>query len=151
MKEVVGDIWEFHRQGNWIVIPTNGTVKSNGDAVMGKGIALEAKRRFPDIPRMLGFQLRTMSNPPEPTDVGHNIFTFPTKYDWRQKSSPELIEKSCRLLVKLISVHPWLYKPPIYLPRVGCDNGRLNWKDVKPILEKYLDDRFIVVSREVRQ
>ena len=31
----------------------------------------------------------------------------------------------------------------VALPRVGRGNGRLDWKDVKPILEG-LDDRFVV-------
>ena len=31
-------------------------------------------------------------------------------------------------------------------PRVGCGNGALDWKDVRPILRRYLDDRFILVS-----
>lgn len=150
MKEVVGDIWGFHRQGNWVVIPTNGTVKSNGDAVMGRGLALEAKTKFPDIQHRLGFQLRMMSSPPKVTDVGHNIITFPVKYRWMEIANLELIGKSCVDLVDFIAVHPWLYKPPIYLPRVGCGNGRLNWKDVRPILEKYLDERFIVVKVGVR-
>ena len=52
MKEITGDIWDYHKQGHWIVITTNGTVKSNGEAVMGRGIALQARAKFiqhPDL------------------------------------------------------------------------------------------------------
>ena len=34
----------------------------------------------------------------------------------------------------------------IYLPKVGCGNGKLDWKNVELILDKYLDERFIVVD-----
>jgi len=43
MKEVIGNIWNYYNKGNWIVITTNGTIKKNGEAVMGRGVALEAK------------------------------------------------------------------------------------------------------------
>jgi hypothetical protein len=35
----------------------------------------------------------------------------------------------------------------VYLPQLGCSNGQLKWKDVKPLMEKYLlDERFIVMK-----
>ena len=34
----------------------------------------------------------------------------------------------------------------VVLPRLGCGLGQLRWDDVKPILERYLDDRFIVLT-----
>jgi hypothetical protein len=59
MQELVGNIWDHHQDG-WIVVTTNGIIKSNGDAVMGAGIALEAARKFPDLPRQLGDRLRVI-------------------------------------------------------------------------------------------
>ena len=36
----------------------------------------------------------------------------------------------------------------VLLPRPGCGHGGLNWeRDVKPLLQERLDDRFIVVNR----
>jgi len=145
MQELKGDIWDLYDKGNWIVIPTNGTVKKNGEAVMGRGLALQARMRFPDIPRILGFQLGRHGL--VVTDVGKRIITFPVKYNWFEEASINLITKSTLGLIDHV-LNPNFFPPPIYLPRVGCGNGKLDWKDVKPILEKYLDDRFVVVNND---
>jgi len=143
MKEITGDIWDYYKQGYWIVITTNGTVKKNGEAVMGKGIALQARLRFPELPRRLGRLLDIYGNIP-------NIFrdlrviSFPTKYHWASPADIDLIEEGCKKLVEGLKL---LGLDRLYLTRLGCSNGRLDWKDVKPVLERYLDDRFIVVEK----
>jgi len=146
MKEIKGDIWDFHKRGYWIVITTNGNVKVNGEAVMGKGIALQAAKRFPDLPIHLGQRLETMGNRLNPFP-NISLFCFPTKWDWRDKSDLCLIAVSASQLVDYLTEAYISVKPSVYLPRPGCGNGQLDWKDVKPILEKYLDDRFVVVNR----
>ena len=35
----------------------------------------------------------------------------------------------------------------VLLPKPGCANGGLNWEQVKPLLEQYLDDRFTIIDR----
>lgn len=57
MKEVTGNIWDYHEKGYWIVITTNGTVKANGEAVMGRGVALQAKRKYQGLPWRLGQEI----------------------------------------------------------------------------------------------
>ena len=143
MKEISGDIWDYHRQGHWIVITTNGTVKNNGECVMGKGIALQAKLKYPNLPFALASRLREHGNVPQCFHFCR-LITFPTKYHWRQKSDLSLIEESCEALVEGMKL---LDLPVLYMVRPGCSSGGLDWKDVKSILEKYLDDRFIVVER----
>jgi len=143
MKEITGNIWDYHEKGHWIVITTNGNVKANGEAVMGKGIALQAKQRYPDIPKELGEAITNVGNAVYACE-GHRIVCFPTKHNWWEKASLELIEESYKQLVQFVSV---MVLEGIYLVRPGCSNGQLDWKDVKPILEKYLDDRFVVVER----
>ena len=139
MKEEQGDIWEAYNAGCWIVIPTNKCVKKNGEAVMGAGLALQAKQRFPCLALDLGEAIK---------DVGayvyafmrYRLIVFPVKDDWRANADLNLIEESCKQLLTVVNDS----FVPIYLPRVGCGNGQLDWKDVKPILEKYLDERFVV-------
>ena len=36
------DIWEWYKKGYNIVVPTNGSLRSDGKATMGRGIALQA-------------------------------------------------------------------------------------------------------------
>ena len=149
MREVTGDIWDFHEKGHWIVITTNGDVRANGEAVMGKGIALQAKQRYPGLAYNLGQEILETGNCLHHWGEKALLF-FPTKHSWREDSDLDLIEKSTKELVdffdKVISGYP----TPIYLVRPGCSSGGLNWKDVKPILYKYLDDRFVVVERGER-
>ena len=57
-----GDLWQFYAVGEVIAIPTNGIVKSNGDAVMGAGLAKDAASRFPDLPKWLGDRLKQFGN-----------------------------------------------------------------------------------------
>lgn len=49
MKETFGNIWELAKPYDGIVITTNGYVNKRGEAVMGKGIAYQAKQREPEI------------------------------------------------------------------------------------------------------
>ena len=143
MKEIAGDIWDYYDKGNWIVITTNGTVKKNGEAVMGKGIALQVKQRFPDFPRRFGEALTKSGNNVK-VDTYTRIFTFPVKHNWRRRADLKLVEESCKQLVIKTAGQK------VYMVRPGCGAGQLDWKtEVKPILEKYfVDDRFIIVERE---
>ncbi|KKM62642.1 hypothetical protein LCGC14_1519630 [marine sediment metagenome] len=141
MKEVRGNLWDYHDKGCWIAITTNGNVKANGHAVMGRGVALEAARRFPTTPYIVGKYLKELGN--IPIRLGDKMYTFPTKHNWWDKSDLVLIENSARSLADMVDRSG---TKEIYLPRPGCGNGQLDWEDVKPILEKYLDDKFIVVS-----
>lgn len=146
MKEVTGDIWDFHKKGYWIVITTNGNVKANGEAVMGKGIALQAKQRYPELPKLLGDAMVFRRYLQTEVLADYKIIAYPVKYDWREKASIDLIGMSAYELVKWVNFAED-QKLPIYMVRPGCGAGQLDWKDVKPILEKYLDDRFVVVER----
>lgn len=52
MKEAQGDLWTLPAE--FRCITTNGIwSKNTGEAVMGAGVALDAKRRYPDLPRRL--------------------------------------------------------------------------------------------------
>lgn len=146
------DLWKLNAQGQVVCVTTNGITKTygpeKGQAVMGAGVALQAKLRYPNLPLELGSLLVVAGNHvywfPK-----YRLFTFPTKNDYRDKSTLELIAQSARELVQLVEEQKILDTyghGQIYLPRPGCSNGGLDWKDVCPVLEEILDDRFAAVS-----
>lgn len=156
MQELQGNLWEVHEAGSWIAVTTNGDVNKLGKAVMGRGIALQAALRFPDLPVLLGEHLR---DPIDGSNVvcmfyTHRIVTFPVKHHWREKADINLIQKSANSIVQLWTPTQAQIDAgtldtrhlPLYMPRPGCGNGHLLWSDVKLVLEKILDDRFIVMD-----
>ena len=143
MLEVKGNIWDYYDEGNWVVIPTNRTIKRNGEAVMGRGVALQAKLKRPDLPLFLGDLIRDFGNQVYRFDQWR-LLSFPLKDNWWELAKLSLIEVSLVQLKQAVGFASGV-RSRVYLPRVGCGNGGLDWKDVKPILERYLDDRFIVV------
>lgn len=156
MRELVGDLWDFVRwrkEGNnqppWLVVPTNGKVNSRNEAVMGAGVAKEAARRFPHIPRELGRLLMDHGNVVQRfTDLNYfepfDLITFPTKGNWDDKSDLDLMRRSCRLLRPMAQAAHGL----VVMPRVGAGLGRLPWSEVRAMLEAELpEDKFVVVSQ----
>jgi hypothetical protein len=153
MLETYGNLWELADSGcDALVITTNGYVRRDGRAVMGKGIAKEAADRYLELPGMLGLALRKEGNhcfvfAYQPYD----IVTFPVKptfgpnYEpgWRMRADITLIEKSARELVTFADRYDWT---DVLAPRFGCGNGQLLWKNVKPVVKEILDDRFTVVT-----
>jgi len=144
VQEIRGDIWEQHKLGRWAIITTNSDVRKDGACIMGRGIAKQAAERFPNLPYRLGNALKASGNKVYVFD-DLKIITLPVKHHWRGKADLGLIEKSLQQLVAWADIPPRKHGK-FYLPRAGCGNGSLNWFDVKPLYEKYLDDRFVVVQ-----
>src|SRR5271169_4089293 len=101
MIEIKGNLWDYHDKGYPIVITTNCEVNNCGYAIMGRGIALEAKQHFPGLPKILGMHIKRFYSAvkyfPE-----FNLFIFPTKYKWREKSNLELISESANALISIV-------------------------------------------------
>lgn len=147
MQEITGNLWDFHNSGNWVVITTNGTLNNQGQLVMGRGIALEAKIRYPNLPKRVAYHLKVSGNTVY-ADAEYRIFTFPVKHNWWEKADLDLIEKSTQQLVEKLDNWFWTDVKTVYLTRPGCYNGRRDWEsEVKPILLKYMDDRFYIVNQ----
>ena len=144
MKEIYGDLWEI--SCDLRVITTNGDTNRMGAAVMGRGCALEAKRRITGIEYHFAKLLKRWGNRVmRLTRVrkGADLASFPVKHHWHDEADPELIRRSAEQLVAFADKFGY---ENVVLPRPGCGNGRLRWEEVRPILEQVLDERFSVVT-----
>lgn len=135
-----------------VTVLTNGCIRKNGNAVCGKGQALEAQQRF-NIEPKLGRYLSQYGNHPFNLGIYKNpqnglymtLLSFPTKNHWRNKSSIQLIVNSCFGLLDLADN---FHLTKIYCPPPGCGLGGLNYlNEVKPQIENILDNRFIIIFR----
>lgn len=131
MKELTGNIWDYSLKGV-ICITTNGDVNKHGKCVMGRGLALQAAKRMPDLPTILGERISSEGNHVHEIEYGVlTLFSFPVKVHWNEKAKLWLIQRSCQeLLMKQNGRN-------IYITRAGCSNGLLSWEhEVKSIFEQ---------------
>lgn len=109
--------------------------------VMGAGIALEFKLRYPDMfiryEEMCKNKLYKVGHPRLFRSSNKSILNFPTKNHWRAPSKIEWIEDG----LKYFAMN---YKKAeiksIAFPKLGTSNGGLKWEEVKPLMERYLGD-----------
>lgn len=139
MIEMPGDIWTY-QPCQYRVITVNNVIRS-GKLVMGKGVALQCKLKYPGIDSVFA-ELIKLRGYRVLVYLPRKLIMFPTKYDWRQKSDMELIEKSAQQLKHICDTNSLC---EIVMPRPGCGNGGLDWSDVKPVISSHLDDRFTVL------
>jgi O-acetyl-ADP-ribose deacetylase (regulator of RNase III) len=114
----------------------------NCQGVMGKGLALEFRKRFPQMyeeykqqckeGRITIGSLHLYKQAPR-----YWILNFPTKNHWRNKSNLDYIERG--LLEFRKKYAEWSISS-IAFPKLGCQLGGLDWDQVKPIMEKHLSD-----------
>jgi len=113
----------------------------NCKGYMGKGLALEFKYRFPDMFEEYKAQCMigeittgklTLWNKSTPF-----IINFPTKDDWKFHSKIEYIETGLQYFVEHCKA--WGITS-IAFPKLGTNQGKLDWLDVKTLLFDYLED-----------
>jgi len=153
MLERIGNIWDHHAEGGWIVITTNIGWKKDGSNPMGAGIAKAAAEKYPNLPVWYGkfCQKYGADMAVRPYAEGR-LFLFPTKplaeqpwLSWKNDACLDLIRRSALQLSTLIDIlGREVYIKPVGVPMVGCQNGHLRPKQVLPILRRYLDDRFVL-------
>lgn len=123
--------------------------------VMGRGIALQFKRAFPDNYRAYAARCRRNEMQPGRVFVFETggvlppryIINFPTKRHWRGKSRIEDIESG---LVSLAEEVRSLGIRSIAIPPLGSGLGGLNWRDVRvrmqAALEEFEDVKIVILE-----
>lgn len=112
----------------------------NTVGVMGAGIALEFRLRYPDMYIDYGAKCEEKELRIGKVDYfedksGITIVNFPTKSHFRYPSKMEWIEKGLQDFVKTYKEYDI---KSIAFPKLGAGYGGLRWEDVKIIMEKYL-------------
>lgn len=110
--------------------------------VMGKGLALQFARRYPQILSRYREACRTRELRPgailrHPLASGRVIVSFPTKDDWRNPSRIEWIDTGLATLARSIQRHG---HTSAAIPPLGCGLGGLRWADVRPLIERHMGD-----------
>lgn len=142
MKETEGNLWDWLGRGV-IAITVSGTVSGRGECPLPRGCARQARERFPDLPRQLGALITAGGN--RVFELGNGLVSFPVEHDWQEPPDLRLIERSARELRALADEKGW---ETIVVPRPGCGGGGLSWSEVRPLLERHFDGRFLVISPE---
>jgi len=140
MKVMKADILKLIGD-NVVAITTNGTVRSNGLANMGKGNARAVSKVYEWVPAKLGELIKNKGN--HVHYLGSNLVSFPVEHSCFSWADISLVMQSARELVKLTEEKGW---KEVFLPMPGCGGGGLKREDVLYILGTILDDRFVVVE-----
>jgi len=140
MKILVGNILESEAQ---TLINTVNCV-----GIMGKGIALEFKKQFPEM--FDDYSARCNRKELKPgipylykTLFPPQIINFPTKGHWRAASQIDDVARGLQVIVK--QFEEWGVSS-LAVPPLGCGNGQLLWTSVGPLIFRYLKDLPIPVE-----
>lgn len=117
----------------------------NTVGIMGKGIALQFKQAYPgnfrayqaacrrgevQLGRMFTYETGLLGNP-------HFVINFPTKAHWRARARLGDIETG---LADLRHVVRDRKIRSIAVPPLGCGNGGLDWREVRPLIDAALGE-----------
>jgi len=164
LKIIKADIVYLWHRGYTVCVTTNGFVKKDGSAVMGRGNAKAMAEAVPELPVRLGSHIKKNGN-----NVGFiydRIIAFPVKpvtgkYEqvldkvkhlyapgqvipgFHCKADLEIIRRSALQLIALVRQN--MLK--VFLPLPGVGNGELRIDDIKEVLELLVNNGVILVRK----
>ncbi len=133
-----GNMWDVFGKTDVFVITTNPIVRHDGAVVMGRGIAREAKTRYPELPYDFAYMLEKY-----PSNVGYigdyssqRVYWFMVKQHWREAADLGIIEQSVDELSALFNYTN--ERVDLNFPGIGY--GKLKREDVLPLLQTLPDN-----------
>ena len=157
-----GNIFDYVGKADCICVTTNGTIKRNGELVMGAGVAKQFYDKYKNhnIARVLanklykGSPLNTMHVVNTKDNIcykavdakdnqGTYVLSFPTKNHFMDKGDLELIKRSAKRAVLFAEMYNL---KSIIIPSPGTGCGQLKEEDVYEALNEILDDRFTIIK-----
>jgi O-acetyl-ADP-ribose deacetylase (regulator of RNase III) len=135
----LGDI--FTSKAQVIVNPVN------CKGVMGKGLALAFKERYPAMFSVYQKECREgilrIGRPTLYKESNPWILNFPTKDNWKASSKLVYIQEGLEYFVT--NYHKAGIQS-IAFPKLGTQHGKLSWEEVGPLMAQYLSQIDIEVS-----
>jgi O-acetyl-ADP-ribose deacetylase (regulator of RNase III) len=131
-------------EGNLLEAQADALVNTvNTEGVMGKGIALQFSKKYPEMLEAYRRACKAREVQPGRMHVYERgemfgpryIINFPTKRHWRAPSRIEDIEAGLTALAEEIKRRGI---QSIAVPPLGCGNGGLEWADVLPLIKARL-------------
>ena len=149
MRSERGSIWAYEKT-HVLVIPTNIGWRTKTQAnVMGRGLALQAAKKYPDFQLWFGKECAARgAETPVLLYPDGPLIAFPVKplnvsaphLSWQSRANLQLINRSAKQLAEL------KVDRPVAVSMVGCGNGGLDMSEVRPILDRHLSsDRFTLI------
>jgi len=149
-----------YRTGNLLESEAEAVINTvNTVGVMGKGIALMFKDRYPE-----NFKAYAAACKDDQVRLGKMFVTpgvelggprwiinFPTKKHWRYPTKPEWVRDGLQALKRFLIEKD---VKSVALPPLGCGNGGLDWSLVRPMIEEALaelDEVDIIVYEPTRK
>ena len=143
-----GDMWSVFGETDLWLFTGNRYVNAKGELVMGRGLALEVKKRFPQLPYVFGQRIKSYntmgllsrnryglitvsSRLYDSNMAGQDMGVFQVKDHWSQKANLHIISHASLCLEHYI--RQWqLRRVDLNYPGIGY--GKLPREEVLPII-----------------
>ena len=127
------------KEYNIVCVPTSDFIKKNGEGIILKGFPEDLQLVIPDLAKKLGNYLSKQGPIVGVIDMLEltYVLAFPIKSGWNGSIDTEILERSCKELMKQTSIN---YR--VFLPRLI--KSEIVWEELKEVLQNNLDSRVTI-------